>query len=70
MATKKNNLGKVIADVQGMKVRQIQEFSGKEGQRKVSNTTIGIYRGKNMVETGFKNKQSAVDRATSLVKNR
>ena len=68
MATKKINLGKVIANVQGMKVRQIQEFTGREGERKVSGTTIGIYRGKNMVETGFKNKQSAVERATSMVK--
>lgn len=69
MAVKKKNLGKVIADVQGMKVRQIQEFTGREGDRKVSGTTIGIYRGKNMVETGFKNKQEAVNRASSMVKN-
>lgn len=67
MATKKKNLGKVIANVQGMKVRQIQEFTGRENDRKVSSTTISIFRGKNMVESGFKNKQEAMNRASILV---
>ena len=60
MATKRVNVGKVIGQVGGLRVRQT-ETVGLVGNKTVTkSTTIGIYTGKKMIETGFKNKESAI----------
>lgn len=65
MAVKKNS-GKVIGQVMGLKVRQINKTSVVKGKTVTKGTEIGIFRGKNMVETGFKNRESAIVRANQL----
>lgn len=68
MATKRVNVGKVIGQVGGLRVRQ-KESLGKVGlgnKMATKSTTIGIYTGKKMVETGFKTKESAIVRAKEI----
>jgi len=66
MATKRVNVGKVIGQVGGLRVRQT-ETTGKVGNKMATKaTTIGIYTGKKMVETGFKSKESAIVRAKEI----
>ena len=67
MAVKKRNLGKVIASVNGLTIRQVPEFGGRGQERKVVGQTINITKGKNkVVETGFRNRETAVSRAKLL----
>lgn len=63
---KKSSVGKVIGQVQGFKIRQKQSFSGGDKNRKVTGQDIGIYRGKKIVESGFKTKQEAIKRAQKM----
>ena len=66
MATKRVNVGKVIGQVGGLRVRQIESL-GKVGKKMATKSTIiGIYTGKKMVETGFKTKESAIVRAKEI----
>jgi len=66
MATKRQNLGKVIGQVGGFRVRQTQTVGrvGKAVQTK--STQIGIYSGKNLIESGFKTRESALQRCKDL----
>ena len=69
MATKRVNVGKVIGQVGGLRVRQTESVGkvGKVGNKMATKaTTIGIYTGKKMVETGFKSKESAIVRAKEI----
>ena len=66
MGTKRSNAGKVISQIGGLRVRQT-ETVGQVGNKTVTkSTTIGIYTGKKMIETGFKNKESAIARAKEI----
>ena len=65
MAIKKS-FGKVIGQVEGLKVRQMDKTSTVKGKVVTVGTTIGIFKGKNMVESGFKNKEVAITRAKEL----
>jgi hypothetical protein len=66
MATKRVNVGKVIGQVGGLRVRQTESV-GKVGNKMATkSTSIGIYTGKKMVETGFKTKESAIIRAKEI----
>ena len=66
MATKRVNVGKVIGQVGGLRVRQTESV-GKVGNKMATkSTTIGIYTGKKMVESGFKTKESAIVRAKEI----
>jgi len=65
MATKKN-VGKVIGQVDGFKIRQIEKTANVKGRLVTKSTQIGIFRGKTPVETGFKNKESAILRAKEI----
>jgi hypothetical protein len=65
MAVKKN-IGKVIAQVEGLRIRQITNSSKSAGKKMISTTDIGIYKGKNLVENGFKSKEFAVNRANEI----
>jgi hypothetical protein len=59
-------MGKVIGQIGGLRVRQT-ETTGQVGNKTVTkSTTIGIYSGKKMIETGFKNKESAIARAKEI----
>ena len=62
-------MGKVIGQIGGLRVRQV-ETTGQVGNKTVTkSTTIGIYSGKKMIETGFKNKESAIIRAKEIQSN-
>ena len=62
MGTKRSNAGKVISQIGGLRVRQT-ETVGQVGNKTVTkSTTIGIYTGKKMIETGFKNKYEKEDK--------
>lgn len=65
MAVKKNS-GKVIGQVEGLKIRQIDKTATVKGKLVTKSTEIGIFRGKNVVETGFKNKETALFRAKEI----
>ena len=66
MATKRVNVGKVIGQVGGFRVRQTESV-GKVGNKMATkSTSIGIYTGKKMVESGFKTKESAIIRAKEI----
>ena len=65
MAVKKN-VGKVIGQVEGLKIRQMDKTSTVKGKSVTKSTEIGIFRGKNMVETGFKNREVAILRAKEM----
>ena len=65
MAIKKNS-GKVIGQVEGLKIRQINKTSTVKGKLVTKSTEIGIFKGKNMVETGFKNRETAIVRAKEI----
>jgi hypothetical protein len=65
MAVKKN-IGKVIGQVEGMKIRQIDKTATVKGKTLTQSTQIGIFQGKNVVETGFKNRESAIARAKEI----
>jgi hypothetical protein len=59
-------MGKVIGQIGGLRVRQV-ETTGQVGNKTVTkSTTISIYSGKKMIETGFKNKESAITRAKEI----
>lgn len=64
---KKSSVGKVIGQVQGFKIRQKQSFRGEGKNKKVAGQDIGIYQGKKMVESGFKTKQQAIERAHQML---
>jgi len=65
MAIKKN-VGKVIAQVEGLKIRQTNKTATVKGKTLTKSTEIGIFRGKNLVETGFKNREVAILRAKEI----
>jgi hypothetical protein len=65
MAVKKN-VGKVIGQVEGLKIRQMDKTASVKGKSVTKSTEIGIFRGKNMVETGFKNREVAILRAKEM----
>jgi len=70
MGIKKNDLGKVIGQVGGFRIRQIASV-GRVGNKTVTKSTqIGIFAGKSKVEFGFKTKESAIDRAKEIQKNK
>lgn len=65
MAVKKN-AGKVIGQVDGLKIRQTNKTATVKGKLVTKSTEIGIFRGKNVVETGFKNRETAILRAKEI----
>lgn len=65
MAVKKN-AGKVIGQVEGLKIRQTDKTATVKGKLVTKSTEIGIFRGKSVVETGFKNKETAIIRAKEI----
>lgn len=65
MAIKKN-AGKVIGQVEGLKIRQMDKTATVKGKTVTKSTEIGIFRGKNVVETGFKNREVAILRAKEI----
>ena len=65
MAIKKN-VGKVIGQVEGLKIRQTDQTATVKGKTFTKSTKIGIFQGKNMVETGFKNREVALIRAKEI----
>jgi len=65
MANVKNS-GKVIGQVGGYRIRQTPKIGRVGTKTQTTGTTIGIYTGKNIVESGFKNKESAILRARQL----
>jgi hypothetical protein len=65
MAIKKN-AGKVIGQVEGLKIRQIDQTATVKGKTVTKSTQIGIFQGKNMVEIGFKNRETALIRAKEI----
>ena len=66
--SKGKNIGNVIGQVGGFRIRQKANVTAGANVkvRKVVSTEIGIYKGKKVVETGFKNKAEAIERAKSL----
>lgn len=65
--TGKKNLGKVVGQVAGLRVRQLDKQSTVKGKLVTTGTQIGIFKGKVMVESGFKNVDLAISRASQLV---
>ena len=65
MAVKKN-VGKVIGQVEGLKIRQTDKTATVKGKIVTKSTEIGIFRGKSVVENGFKNKEVAILRAKEI----
>lgn len=65
MAIKKN-AGKVIGQFEGFKVRQINQTATVKGKTVTKSTQIGIFQGKTVLETGFKNREVALLRAKEL----
>jgi hypothetical protein len=66
MATKRADVGKVIGQVGGFRIRQKQNLGRVGGKEVTKSTSIGIFTGKKMVETGFKTKESALIRAQEI----
>ncbi len=64
--TGKKNLGKVIGQVQGLRIRQVVKTSTVKGKVATASTQIGIFKGKTMVESGFSNKEAAIVRAKEM----
>jgi hypothetical protein len=62
----KRNVGKVIGQVEGLKIRQTNKTSTVKGKTVTKSTEIGIFQGKNVVETGFKNRELAILRAREI----
>jgi hypothetical protein len=62
----KSKLGKVIGQVNGLKIRQTNKMATVKGKLVTKSTEIGIFRGKKLVETGFKNREVAVVRAKEI----
>lgn len=65
MAVNKN-ASKVIGQVEGLKIRQTNKTATVKGKLVTKSTEIGIFRGKNVVETGFKNRETAILRAKEI----
>lgn len=65
MAIKKN-VGKVIGQVQGLRIRQTDQTATVKGKTVTKSTKIGIFQGKTMLETGFKNRETALIRAKEI----
>jgi hypothetical protein len=65
---KSKNIGSVIGQVGGFRIRQKANLtSGANVKvRQVISTEIGIYKGKTVVESGFKSKAEAIERAKTL----
>lgn len=68
MAIKKHNRGKVIGTLSHFTIRHMPEFEGYGKKRKEKTSTIGIFKGKVLVEKGFKNCQEALGYASELLK--
>ena len=72
MGHKKNDIGTVIAQVGGLRIRQKQIFGmvtiegSRAKVRQLQGTNIGIFAGKKMIENGFKNKETAMARAAEI----
>lgn len=62
----KRNVGKVIGQVEGLKIRQINKTATVKGKNVTKSTEISIFQGKNVVETGFKNRELALLRAKEI----
>ena len=65
---KSKNIGNVIGQVGGFRIRLKANLTAGANVkvRQVVSTEIGIYKGKTMVESGFKSKAEAMERAKSL----
>ena len=62
----KRNIGKVIGQVEGLRIRQIDKTATVKGKLLTKSTEISIFRGKNLVESGFKSKDVAILRAKEI----
>lgn len=67
---KRENKTKVIGQVKGLRVVQTPTFHTERGEKtkKIISTKIGIFAGKKEIESGFRNKESAMGRAKLLSK--
>ena len=67
MATSQKNLGKVVGQVQGYRIRQISKTSQVKGKTVTTGGHMAIFKGKTMVESGFKTKESAITRVKQMI---
>lgn len=67
MATKQKNLGKVVGQVMGLRVRQTEGAKTRSGSQPGQ---IAIFAGKNQVEGPFKTKELAMARAKEIQSNK
>ena len=65
MAVKKN-LGKVIGQVNGFRIRQSNQTTVNRGKEVTKSTQIGLYAGKKLVQSGFKNLETAMATAKEI----
>ena len=65
---KGNDLGKVIGQVWGFRIRQIAKVGRVGNKMQTTATQIGIFSGKSQIEIGFKTKESALIRAKEIQK--
>lgn len=63
---KKTVFGKVQKNVQGFDIRNIPVSSGHGKDRKVTSSSLGVFKGKKLQKSGFKNVQEA---ETYIVEN-
>lgn len=63
MATKQKNLGKVVGQVMGLRVRQTPGTKTRSGSQPGK---IAIFAGKNQIEGPFKTKELAMVRAMEI----
>jgi len=64
----KRNLGKVIGQVKGFRIRQSNQTTVSRGKEVTKSAQIGLWAGKKLVESGFKNLDSAMTRAIEISK--
>ena len=62
----KRSIGKVIGQVEGLRIRQIDKTATVKGKLLTKSTEISIFQGKNLVESGFKSKDVAILRAKEI----
>ncbi len=67
MATSQKNLGKVVGQVQGYRIRQVSKTSQVKGKTVTIGGYMAIFKGKTMVESGFKTKESAITRVKQMI---
>lgn len=64
MANKVRSKGSVIAQVGHFHIRQVKD---NRKEAKTNGTTLAIMQGKKIIQTHFKNKESAVEAANQLL---